>query len=181
MELALDVDEPLCCFEHLDSLHKLESLKWSVVNPKLQVVVPAASAPIFPPGLKKLTLSEFGCPWEYMSTIAELENLEVLKLQCYAFQGQVWDTKWFIFSKLIFLLIEDTDLEDWYVKNFQRFPSLERLIFRHCYKLKEIPKEIGDIKHLKMIELDDCNPSLCGFYKALGRQSSPQEKASGSC
>ncbi|XP_020547261.1 putative late blight resistance protein homolog R1A-10 isoform X2 [Sesamum indicum] len=163
MELAPDVDEPLCCFELLASLHKLESLKWSVVNPNLQLLVPAASVPIFPPGLKKLTLSGLGFPWEYMSTIARLENLEVLKLQCYAFQGQVWNTKLSIFSKLRFLLIEDTDLEDWYVKSW--FPSLERLILRHCYKLKEISKEIGDIVCLEMIELDDCNPSLVASTK----------------
>ncbi|KAL0385160.1 UNVERIFIED_CONTAM: hypothetical protein Sradi_2910300 [Sesamum radiatum] len=134
-ELVLDVDEPLCFLEHLASLRKLESLKWSVANPNLQLVVPEASFPIFPPGLKKLTLSGLRLPWAYMSTIAELENLEVLKLQCYAFQGKVWDTEWLIFSKLRFLLIEDTDLEDWYVKSFQSFqsfPSLERLIFRHC-------------------------------------------------
>ncbi|KAL0421743.1 UNVERIFIED_CONTAM: Disease resistance protein RPP13 [Sesamum latifolium] len=164
-ELALDVDEPLCFLEHLASLRKLESLKWSVANPNLQLVVPEASFPIFPPGLKKLTLSGLRLPWAYMSTIAELENLEVLKLQCYAFQGKVWDTEWLIFSKLRFLVIEDTDLEDWYVKSFQRFPSLERLIFRHCYKLKEISKKAGDIECLKMIELDDCNPSLVASTK----------------
>ncbi|XP_020551467.1 putative late blight resistance protein homolog R1A-10 [Sesamum indicum] len=160
MELAPDFDELLCCFEHLASLHKLESLKWSVVNPNLKLLFPAASVLIFPPGLKKLTLSGLGLPWEYNSTIAKLKNLEVLKLQRYAFQGRVWkrgDDR-ISFPKLRYLLIEDTDLEEWYVS--RRFTWLRRLIFRHCYKLKGIPRQIVRIKHLE-IELDDCNnPSL---------------------
>ncbi|KAL0364524.1 UNVERIFIED_CONTAM: putative late blight resistance proteinR1A-3 [Sesamum angustifolium] len=165
MELALDVDEPLHCFEHLASLHELESLKWSVVNPNMQVVVPPLSFPIFPHSLKKLTLSGLRFPWEMMIITAELRNLEVLKLQCYAFQGRVWkmDDKIIFWPNLRHLLIEDTDLEEWYVSG--SFDWLKRLIFRHCYKLKEIPEQIICIKHLEMIELDDCSPSLVASAK----------------
>ncbi|KAL0335795.1 UNVERIFIED_CONTAM: putative late blight resistance proteinR1A-10 [Sesamum radiatum] len=165
MELALDVDEPLCYFEHLASLHKLESLKWSVVNPNMQVVVPPLSFPIFPPSLKKLTLSGLRFPWEVMIITAELRNLEVLKLQCYAFQGRVWkmDDERIFWPRLRHLLIEDTDLEEWYVSG--SFDLLKRLIFRHCYKLKEIPEQIICIKRLEMIELDDCSPSLVASAK----------------
>ncbi|KAK4427053.1 Disease resistance protein RPP8 [Sesamum alatum] len=136
IELAVDVDETL-------------------------VAVPTLSFPIFPLGLKKLTLSGLRFSWEFMIIIGVLRDFEVLKLQCYAFQGPVWKIDDEVFMpKLRFLLIEDTDLEEWYVNNFGSFDSLESLIFRHCYKLKEIPERIRRIKRLKMIELDDCNPSL---------------------
>ncbi|KAL0292143.1 UNVERIFIED_CONTAM: putative late blight resistance proteinR1C-3 [Sesamum calycinum] len=162
IELALNVDEPLCCFDHLVSLHRLESLKCIIVNPnsKLQVVIPAPPASIFPLSLRKLTLSGLGFPWEYMSTIVELSYLEVLKLQCYAFRGAVWKADdEHCFRKLKFLLIEDTDMEVWDASDVD-FPSLEHLIIRHCYKLKEIPEKFGDIGPLQTIELVDCSPSL---------------------
>ncbi|KAL0335796.1 UNVERIFIED_CONTAM: putative late blight resistance proteinR1A-10 [Sesamum radiatum] len=165
IELALDVDEPMPCFEHLSSLHKLESLKWSIVNPNMKVVVPPLSFPVFPPSLKKLTLSGLRLPWEMMIITAELRNLEVLKLQCYAFQDRVWkmDDEIIFWPKLRYLLIEDTDLEEWYVSGC--FDSLKCLSLRHCYKLKEIPQQIVCIEHLG-IELDDCNnPSLMASIK----------------
>ncbi|KAL0385158.1 UNVERIFIED_CONTAM: putative late blight resistance proteinR1B-12 [Sesamum radiatum] len=162
IELALDVDEPLCCFDHLVSLHRLESLKCVIVNPnsRLQVLVPTPPVSIFPMSLRKLTLTGLGLPWEYMSTIVELSYLEVLKLQCYAFRGAVWKADdEHSFRKLKFLLIEDTDMEVWDASDVD-FPSLEHLIIRHCYKLKEIPEKFGDIGPLQMIELVDCSPSL---------------------
>ncbi|KAL0385164.1 UNVERIFIED_CONTAM: putative late blight resistance proteinR1A-10 [Sesamum radiatum] len=162
---ALDVDEPLCCFGNLALLHKLESLKWSIVNPHLQVAFSTLSFPIFPPSLKKLTLLGLRLPWEMMIITANLRNLEVLKLQCYAFQGPVWkmDDEKFSWPKLRYLLIEDSDLEEWYVSG--SFDSLKRLILRHCYKLKEIPQQIVCIEHVG-IELEDCNnPSLLASIK----------------
>ncbi|KAL0421741.1 UNVERIFIED_CONTAM: putative late blight resistance proteinR1A-10 [Sesamum latifolium] len=165
IELALDVDEPLCCFGNLALLHKLESLKWSIVNPHLQVAFSTLSFPIFPPSLKKLTLRGLRLPWEMMIITANLRNLEVLKLQSYAFRGPVWkmDDEKIFWPKLRYLLIEDSDLEEWYVSG--SFDSLKRLILRHCYKLKEIPQQIVCIQHVG-IELDDCNnPSLLASIK----------------
>ncbi|KAK4420255.1 Disease resistance protein RPP13 [Sesamum alatum] len=165
-ESELDVPEPLCRFDHLKYLHKLESLKCYVVSPNLHLVGPTSPYPIFPPGLRKLTLSGTGFPWEYMSAIVELPNLEVLKLRCYAFRGPKWETEEEDFSALKFLLLEDTDLEDWYV-DYESFPSLERLSLQHCYKLKEIPFEIGELPNLETIELVDCNPSLVASAKRI--------------
>ncbi|KAK4419863.1 putative late blight resistance proteinR1A-10 [Sesamum alatum] len=158
---ALDVAEPLYYFDHLAHLHKLESLKCIIVNPhpRLQVVVPTPPVSIFPSGLKKLTLGGLGFPWEYMSSIAELPNLEVLKLRSYAFRGAEWKTYEEKFSKLKFLLLEDIDLKYWFA-NSDCFPSVQSLMFRHCYKLKEIPLGFGGISTLEMIELVDCDPSL---------------------
>ncbi|KAK4427056.1 hypothetical protein Salat_1474500 [Sesamum alatum] len=167
IQLALNVVEPLCCFDHLASLHRLESLKCIIVNPnsRLQVLVPTLPVSIFPLSLRKLTLSGLGFPWEYMSTIVELSYLEVLKLQCYAFRDTVWKTDdEHNFRKLKFLLIEDTDIEVWDASNID-FPSLECLIIRHCYKLEKIPETFGDIGPLEMIELDDCSPSLVASTK----------------
>ncbi|KAK4427110.1 ToMV resistance protein Tm-2(2) [Sesamum alatum] len=174
IELAPDVAETLCWFDYLASLLQLESLKCSIVNPNFQVVLPTSRAQIFPPGLKKLTLSGLGFPWEYMKTIAQLPNLKVLKLQCYAFRGPVWEID-YVFLKLRFLLIEDTDLEIWDASDFN-FRSLECLIFRHCYKLQEVPEDIGDSGFLEMIELVDCSPSLVASAEQLAKDRPKSRK-----
>ncbi|KAL0385156.1 UNVERIFIED_CONTAM: hypothetical protein Sradi_2909900 [Sesamum radiatum] len=150
-------------------LYQLQSLKCSVMNPSLQRAIPTFRAPIFPPSLKKLTLSGLGYPWEFMSDIAELRNLEVLKLRCYAFQGRAWETYEWEFFRLKFLLIEDTDLEHWYV-DYESFPSLERLSLQHCYKLKEMPPEIGELPNLEVMELVDCHPSLVASAKRIAEE-----------
>ncbi|KAL0282929.1 UNVERIFIED_CONTAM: putative late blight resistance proteinR1C-3 [Sesamum radiatum] len=177
IETGPDDVEPLYCFDNLVYLRQLQSLKCSVMNPSLQRVVPASLVPIFPPSLKKLTLSGLGYPWGYMSDIAELRNLEVLKLRCYAFRGRAWETYEGEFFRLKFLLIEDTDLEHWYV-DYESFPSLERLILQHCYKLKEIPSEIGELPNLEEMELVDCHPSLVASASELQRNNRAQEMMS---
>ncbi|KAL8490070.1 hypothetical protein ACS0TY_025822 [Phlomoides rotata] len=87
IELTPDVVDPLCCFDHIYHLTKLESLKCVIVNPefKLGVVSPVSSFPCLPFSLNKLSLSGMGYPWEEMSKIASLPNLEVLKLRFNAF------------------------------------------------------------------------------------------------
>ncbi|KAL0292151.1 UNVERIFIED_CONTAM: Disease resistance protein RPP13 [Sesamum calycinum] len=129
IELPLDVAEaePLCWFDHLVHLanHRyLESFKCSIVNPspKLQVLGRSCTSYTLLSNLRKLTLSGLGFPWEYMSYIAGLWNLEVLKLRCYAFQGPEWKSFHGAFWNLTFLLIEDTDLEYWRVDDSGRFP-----------------------------------------------------------
>ncbi|KAK4427074.1 hypothetical protein Salat_1476300 [Sesamum alatum] len=168
IELPLDAAEPSCCFDHLASLCRLESLKCIIVNPnkRLQVFVPTPPVSIFPSSLRKLTLSGLGFPWEYMSNIAYLPNLEVLKLRSYAFQGSVWEASEEGFEQLRFLLIEDTNLEYWRVDD-THFPRLERLFIQHRYKLKEIPLEIGEISTLEMIEIVDGSPSLVASAKQI--------------
>ncbi|KAL0292144.1 UNVERIFIED_CONTAM: putative late blight resistance proteinR1C-3 [Sesamum calycinum] len=166
IETGPDDVEPLYCFHNLVYLRQLQSLKCSVMNPS---VVPASLVPSYPPSLKKLTLSGLGYPWGYMSDIAELRNLEVLKLRCYAFRGRAWETYEGEFFRLKYLLIEDTDLEHWYV-DYESFPSLERLILQHCYKLKEIPSEIGELPNLEEMELVDCHPSLVASAKRIAEE-----------
>ncbi|PIN05217.1 Apoptotic ATPase [Handroanthus impetiginosus] len=93
IELAHDVFDPLSCFDHLSHLKNFESLKCVISNPKPakpQVIIPHIFTKTFPANLKKLSLSGFGYPWEYMRVIAKLPNLEVLKLRMYALRGPEW-------------------------------------------------------------------------------------------
>ncbi|KAI3454411.1 hypothetical protein Pfo_011074, partial [Paulownia fortunei] len=100
------------------------------------------------------------------SYIGRLPNLEVLKLRCYAFRGPEWETIEGEIFRLRFLMLEDMDIEHWRADE-TNFPWLTRLIFRHCYKLREIPCGIGEIPTLEMIELDDCSPSVVNSARQI--------------
>ncbi|KAI3470182.1 hypothetical protein Pfo_026845 [Paulownia fortunei] len=105
-----------------------------------------------------------------MRMIASLPNLEVLKLRCYAFRGPDWETCEGEFSRLKYLLLEDTDLVHWRADN-SCFPLLHRLIIRHCYKLEEIPLQIKRTRTFNMIELVDCNPLAVACAKQMQQES----------
>ncbi|KAL2253913.1 putative late blight resistance protein homolog R1A-4 [Sesamum indicum] len=170
VELPLDAVEPL----HVANSRGLKSLKCAIVNPNPsfdQVVVPALQGvSIFPSTLKKLTLSGLSLPWEDMSIIACIWNLEVLKLRCYAFRGSVWQTCQKGFKNLRFLLIEDMDLEYWTGNRISFFPDLQRLTVGHCYKLKEIPCQFEEVLTLQMMEVVDCAPSLVASAEKIVKQ-----------
>ncbi|KAK4427010.1 putative disease resistance RPP13-like protein 2 [Sesamum alatum] len=172
IELALDAPtKPLCCFDHLSCLYELKSLKCVIVNPKV-VAPPQLPDSIFEfRDLRKVTLSGLGFSWNYMSGFAKLPRLEVLKLRCNAFRGPVWKTD-VRFESLIYLLLEDVDLEKWHADS-NSFELLECLSIRHCYKLKEIPLALGKMLRfgttptLKTIELVDCGESLVASAKQI--------------
>ncbi|PIN04496.1 Apoptotic ATPase [Handroanthus impetiginosus] len=155
IELTPDGVELLYCFDHISHLSYLESLKCVVVNPKpsSQVVSPIMT---LPSSLIKLSLSGLGFPWEYMRTITKLPRLEVLKLRCYAFQGPVWEISDDVFLSLQYLLLEDIDLVHWKGNCRICFPKLQRVLIRHCYKLKEI---LSSWTGCAVTEIVDC-PSL---------------------
>lgn len=136
---------------------EFESFKCVIVNPSLEPHV-AFSIPCFSSNVRKITLSGCGFPWEYVRVIAELPKLEVLKLRCYAFRGREWEVSEDGFVGLKFLLLEDLDIQLW-VANYEHFPSLQRLIIRHCYNLREIPRGMGHIPTLETIEVEDCSSS----------------------
>ncbi|GFP79880.1 putative late blight resistance protein homolog r1a-6 [Phtheirospermum japonicum] len=160
IELVLnnyDDFEPSTCFDYVFRIHKLESFECVVLNPKLDneaIIVPRSLGSHFPESLKRVSLSGVGCPWEDMKAIASLPNLEVLKLRCYAFRGPEWATGEWEFQRLRFLLIEDSDLENWRAP-FSSFQDIRRLIIRHCYKLQDIPLMF---RARAKIEVVDCNP-----------------------
>lgn len=89
--------------------------------------------------------------------IAELPNLEVLKLRWYAFCGREWKTHEAMeFPNLKYLLLEDLDIERCVVGSHENFPRLRSLVIRHCYNLREMTSHFGGVE---MIEMEDCSPS----------------------
>ncbi|KAH6794733.1 hypothetical protein C2S52_005210 [Perilla frutescens var. hirtella] len=149
-------------------LRRLMSLKYVVMNPELirpeVALAPSIPIPMFSSSLKKLKLGGFGYPWEYMSIIGKLQNLKVLKLQCYAFRGPKWDTNNDGFRKLEFLSIEDSDVVEWNVKR-SSFPELRYVIIKDCYKLKELPYHLSN--SMVLIEVIDSNPSVGKWAKQM--------------
>ncbi|KAH0716884.1 hypothetical protein KY290_013458 [Solanum tuberosum] len=112
-----------------------------------------------PTTLKKLKLYRTYLSWSYLDIIAELPNLEVLKLMFKACRGDEWDPNVSVFTQLKLLLIEVNSLKSWKATN-DNFPVLERLVLRSGYHLKKIPIEFADINTLQLIELDSCLPIL---------------------
>ncbi|KAF3663980.1 hypothetical protein FXO37_11716 [Capsicum annuum] len=68
-------------------------------------------AKAFPATLKKLKLERTFLHWSYLDIIAELPNLEVLKLMDYACRGEEWHPNVRGFARLKVLLIEDCFLK----------------------------------------------------------------------
>ncbi|KAK4414179.1 hypothetical protein Salat_2830800 [Sesamum alatum] len=148
---------------NLDQLHKLENLKcrfgiyssFKFNGSSTKLFLPKLT---FPLNLKKLTLSGSCLPWEDMTLIGSLPKLEVLKLQNQAFKGEVWEPTEGEFLQLKYLKLEEMDLVHWRVDDIH-FPSLQRLILRHCRRLEGIPAGVGEITTLELIELDNCSHS----------------------
>ncbi|GFP82530.1 putative late blight resistance protein homolog r1a-6 [Phtheirospermum japonicum] len=161
--------ETFSFFNELASVYgRFESFKCVVVDRGL-VDFPSVDFE-FPIFLKKLSLSGCGFSWGCIACIVGLPNLEVLKLRCNAVQGPVWKKdgfrKW---ESLEFLLLEDLDVEHWGVAEGY-FPKLKRVVIRHCYKLRGIDDELGEIPKLEMIEVDDCSPGIEAQAREIGNK-----------
>ncbi|KAK4438513.1 putative late blight resistance proteinR1A-4 [Sesamum alatum] len=185
-KLGTWVEKPRAVHLHLGQLENLEAFKFTVLNPIPNPGKDSLPKLVFPEKLKKLSLSGSGFHWEDMEIIAELQNLQVLKLREFAFQGPTWDPNnqltsdeapsddsiseetpnRIVFPKLKFLLLESLHVQEWLADD-SNFPKLERLIIRHCYKLECILPEIADIGTLKLIQLVDCRPSLVRWAKDI--------------
>lgn len=168
IELHPDAAQSISYLKHVSALNTLESLKCVVMNPRLRPRVMAPPDELFnlPRTLKKLSLNGLGYSWEHISAIGSLPYLQVLKLRCSAFQGPEWKTMFGGFSNLEHLLLEDVDLVHWTAED-KCFECLQRLIIRHCYKLKEIPPQIGVISSLKKLEVVDCSPSVVASVQKI--------------
>ncbi|KAK4426948.1 putative late blight resistance proteinR1A-10 [Sesamum alatum] len=142
-------------FDNFIYLHQLETLKFQLIS---MDAPPWHINPAFPPSLKKLTLKGFQIPWERMTIVGSLPNLEVLKLKEFAFEGSLWEPKEGEFTKLKFLLIHLSTLKHWKV-NQEHFPQLQHLRLSFCSYLEAIPFEIGEINTLEMLELYECSGS----------------------
>ncbi|KAL2515707.1 putative late blight resistance protein-like protein R1B-13 [Forsythia ovata] len=143
------------CLNNLVYLAKLEALKcfFHFGSPSFLKNV------TFPESLKKLTLIDSNIPWEDMTIIGSLPNLQVLKLKGRAFDGQEWEPNEKEFLQLKFLLLENVYLKYWRADSIH-FPKLERLFIKNCRYLEEIPSGIGEITTLQSIEVYYCMNSL---------------------
>ncbi|KAM3216082.1 hypothetical protein P3L10_025522 [Capsicum annuum] len=139
---------------NLVHLQQLETLSLIKCFPLFQ-----ASAKAFPATLKKLKLEGTCLSWSYLDIIAELPNLEVLKLMLCACVGDEWNPNVRGFIRLKVLLMEGNDLRYWKATD-DNFPVLEHLLLRKSSHLEEIPIEFAEIHTLQLIELSRCLPEL---------------------
>ncbi|XP_047978967.1 putative late blight resistance protein homolog R1B-23 [Salvia hispanica] len=109
--------------------------------------------------LKMLELSGGWIHWRDMTIVGPLPKLQVLKLKNYACYGEHWETIDEEFHDLILLLIDESNLKFWRTK-WTHFPSLKCLMLHRCPYLDEIPRDIGTIPSLELIEIDDHNFAL---------------------
>ncbi|KAG8378883.1 hypothetical protein BUALT_Bualt07G0030900 [Buddleja alternifolia] len=151
-------DWSLYCLHNIANLHKLESLlidKGSLCR----------STFAFPYSLKKLMLWECRIPWEDMTVIGSLPNLEILLL----IDGEYLNCSWLAhewinpveggFRQLNFLLINGINLKRWTAESVH-FPKLEILQLVCIWYLEEIPRGIGEIETLRKIEVISCSDSI---------------------
>ncbi|XP_027062469.1 putative late blight resistance protein homolog R1A-3 [Coffea arabica] len=138
----------------LHFLHRLESLNLNL-DPLRDVQYQIEFC--FSSTIKKLTLSGFRLPWCKISAIANLPNLEVLKLLHQAFEGQEWNMEVEEFPKVRFLKLASLDIAKWTASECENcFPHLGKLVLERCYFLKEVPSSLGNISTLETIEVSGC-------------------------
>ncbi|GER48513.1 disease resistance protein [Striga asiatica] len=152
------LDWPSCRLENIECFEKLDSLSLHFPSKNRPGRDYLSENLVFPRLVKKLTLWCTGLGWEDMARkIGWLPNLEVLRLNVDAFVGPVWETVEGQFCSLKFLLVSCCmELERWKVES-SHFPCLEKVVLRYLRKLKELPREIGDVMTLRSIEVEYCS------------------------
>ncbi|XP_027151034.1 putative late blight resistance protein homolog R1A-10 isoform X1 [Coffea eugenioides] len=166
-------------FESLCALDFLENLK--LLNE--YVSSPLKRLPQehnFPRKLTKLTLSKTLLPWNQMSTLGKLANLEVLKLKINAFTGDRWRTESEGFQSLQFLHIGSTGLSSWDVAAADHLPVLKSLVLKHCPDLRRLPPSLGHISTLQLIDLSCTNPRVASSAKDIENLKLKQAQQKGS-
>ncbi|KAH6812640.1 hypothetical protein C2S51_021658 [Perilla frutescens var. frutescens] len=174
VEIIPNIQKLGICFsgEKFDEDYHLDNLAHFLGVEKLKLEMrsgsfwPSLNRPVFPESLKKLTLSGCRLPWSDMTCIGSLPNLQVLRLRNYAFDGEQWETTDWGFYSLLLLLIDESNLQQWTTES-SRFPRLKCLMLHRCPYLSEIPSDIGYIRTLKLIEVDDLNKSLFSSAKKI--------------
>nr|GMD27467.1 putative late blight resistance protein homolog R1A-4 [Ipomoea batatas] len=149
--------------DNLEYLERLERLSISVSSIGFVVTLPRPS--MFPSQLKKLGLNGTNLSDRDLKVIGMLPQLEVLKLKN-VFCLKAWEVEKGLFIQLKFLLLEDTTLNYWMVRD-KSFPYLKHLVLRFCYGLEYIPHVVKYIRTLESIELQCCPRSLITSAKRI--------------
>ncbi|KAL1532824.1 putative late blight resistance protein R1B-14 [Salvia divinorum] len=169
--------------EKLDVSYYLENLRWLNRLEKFKMEIRSSLPfspqlnPVLPKSLRKLTLSGWRRTWEDLSIVGSLPNLHVLKLRNYACDGSSWKPSDEGFEQLEFLLIDESNLEEWLAES-NHFPKLKSLVLKGCPSLSEIPEDIGYIPTLELIEVDGQNKSLVESAKSIQREQMENENYS---
>ncbi|KAM3203611.1 hypothetical protein P3L10_031237 [Capsicum annuum] len=98
----------------------------------------------------------FRLPWNQLSTIAELPNLEILTLLLRTFEGDKWEVKDSELRELKYLELDNLNISQWSVSD-DAFPKLERLVLTKCKLLERIPSHFDDAVCLQSIEVNWCS------------------------
>ncbi|KAM3220615.1 putative late blight resistance protein R1B-17 [Capsicum annuum] len=147
---------------NLVHLQQLETLSLKLIFCPMSARISLGTLPrakAFPATLKKLKLDGTWLSWSCLDIIAELPNLEVLKLMNAACCGEEWHPNVRGFIRLKLLHIIQHDLKYWEATH-DNFPVLERLMLSGFRYLKEIPIEFAEINTLQQIVLRGCLPEL---------------------
>nr|GLL37185.1 uncharacterized protein LOC109181763 [Ipomoea trifida] len=146
----LEEKEGICLFNNVQMLKCLVNLKLYGQYDKV-LTVPMLDK--FARRLKKLSFSGTLFEWKDMVVLGSLEELEVLKLDDYAFKGENWElSNNVVFRRLQYLRIGRTNLVTWKATE-NSFPALQSLILQNCYVITKIPEEFANVHTLKVMEL----------------------------
>ncbi|XP_073036924.1 putative late blight resistance protein homolog R1A-3 [Primulina eburnea] len=160
---------------NLFRLQNLEELEFSI-GLHHYTFLPDSCSPsliwnyVFPISLKKLTLQGVPFPWENMTIIGSLPDLQVLKIveNCIERVSE-WTTMGGQFLQLKLFYSSLDYLVKWEVEK-EHLPSLESLFFEGVRWIDEIPYGLGEIDSLRLIELRSCRVSLVNSAKRIQKQ-----------
>ncbi|XP_073014606.1 putative late blight resistance protein homolog R1A-3 [Primulina eburnea] len=124
----------------------------------------------FPISLKNLTLENVPLPWENMTIIGSLPNLQVLEMMHMDVeQVSEWTPTEGQFCLLKYFRSSLDNLVSWEVER-EHFPRLEILCLKGARWIDEIPCGIGEIDSLQLIELWHCPVTLVDSAKRIQEQ-----------
>ncbi|XP_031122064.1 putative late blight resistance protein homolog R1B-12 isoform X2 [Ipomoea triloba] len=159
----------------LGTLQYLKQLERLTISVSFGCVVTLGKPSMFPSQLKKLKLNGTNLSESDLMAIGMLPQLEVLKLKNVFRDQEVWQVAERAFCRLKFLHIEDKKLKRFLIDDklfkvwrvVDSFPHLEHLVLRCCYCLERIPQFMKNIATLKLIELEQCGPSVVTSAKYI--------------
>ncbi|KAM3203764.1 hypothetical protein P3L10_031390 [Capsicum annuum] len=151
----------------VDSLNSLKGLEALQISAATTCYPISLSSDIFLTNLKKLRLYFTFFPWENITVLANLPNLEVLKAHC-GFMG----TDWRLNQDDVFLRLKYLEIVFGYkLERFEatsdNFPMLEKLRLYGLHNLEKIPQSIGEITTLHLIQIENCSSAAVTSAKQI--------------